>query len=681
MSNLLDKWNKNRFSVYDSEEKTTLELIEKSNNFTKEIIKEVDNKVEQGGDFTGSWQGIAYPTLSEEGLRGTVEKHESDISNINKKLGRKIYNITDFGAIGDGLTDNTTAFINAFNTITDNSTLIIPNGEYIVHKDFNGTDTGNSKPLNQCIILKGLKDVTIQGEGNVIIRPNLQGVATTKKRFPCIISIDECENININNLTIEAKGENYGYSDSGSSVTIGNLRTNYVIQNGGSALLVVRSKKVIIDNVIGRLCGSCAVIYHSNISDCEVRNTMANPLSLGYAGFTTDTFCTNDTQFNNKIKYYNCVSKSEKVIRENNIIGQTLYNSKCGILLEGDTNPIICEIFNCDIRDSYANSLDTYLGCGIISTNAITVVDSCYFENCSNMVYKRDLLTSNGSLIVKNCTGVKLRTHGIVIKDLYSLSNLKDIIIDSNIINVEGGTTYTTDINYYLREMGGIVSAEFRNTSNIICTNNTIKCKENGFFQVANSFFTINNNTIICEKNNINLFGGGSVDIFNNNIKRVNYTTDSSNITLSTLAKDSTLMNFTISINKNVIEATNKTHQAIAILSSNPSTLVTLKPSFNNTFVNCCINADKTNARLPLENKVVTCISQSTLVGEYTVLKFDFSNNIGTVDDFKIISDTNTIYNLVKQGREIVDGKYLEIFYVQGDVRSQFTINKKYTLI
>ena len=84
---LLDKWNKNKFSIYKSEEKTVLKLIESLGKWVEDLIKVTENKTDLYGDHKGSWQGINKPTLSEEGMRATVEKlHEVTIPNIETQL-------------------------------------------------------------------------------------------------------------------------------------------------------------------------------------------------------------------------------------------------------------------------------------------------------------------------------------------------------------------------------------------------------------------------------------------------------------------------------------------------------------------------------------------------------------------------------------------------------------------
>lgn len=71
---LLDNWNKNKFSIYKSEEKTVLKLIESIGKWLEKIIIGIDGKTDLYGDHKGTWQGLNKPTLSEEGMRATVEK-------------------------------------------------------------------------------------------------------------------------------------------------------------------------------------------------------------------------------------------------------------------------------------------------------------------------------------------------------------------------------------------------------------------------------------------------------------------------------------------------------------------------------------------------------------------------------------------------------------------------------
>ena len=62
-----------RFTVYDSEANTVLELLNELGSLTNDVCDSLDNKTDLFGDHKGSWHGLNRPTMSEEGMRATVE--------------------------------------------------------------------------------------------------------------------------------------------------------------------------------------------------------------------------------------------------------------------------------------------------------------------------------------------------------------------------------------------------------------------------------------------------------------------------------------------------------------------------------------------------------------------------------------------------------------------------------
>ena len=71
--NIDEKVGNKRFTVYDSEANTALELINELGALTNDVCDSLDNKTDLYGDHKGSWQGLNRPTMSEEGMRATVE--------------------------------------------------------------------------------------------------------------------------------------------------------------------------------------------------------------------------------------------------------------------------------------------------------------------------------------------------------------------------------------------------------------------------------------------------------------------------------------------------------------------------------------------------------------------------------------------------------------------------------
>ena len=105
------EYNNKRFSIYESEEKTALALMNELGQACNEVLDRTD-KVEKENNkkvsyeelhtkyqlttdgttanFNGSWQGLKKPTLSEEGAFAQVEKNMADIIEINEQLDKKV---------------------------------------------------------------------------------------------------------------------------------------------------------------------------------------------------------------------------------------------------------------------------------------------------------------------------------------------------------------------------------------------------------------------------------------------------------------------------------------------------------------------------------------------------------------------------------------------------------------
>ena len=81
--NIDEKVGNKRFTVYDSEANTVLELINELDSLTNDVCDALDNKTDLYGDHKGSWQGLNRPTMSEEGMRATVEFMKDRVVNEN----------------------------------------------------------------------------------------------------------------------------------------------------------------------------------------------------------------------------------------------------------------------------------------------------------------------------------------------------------------------------------------------------------------------------------------------------------------------------------------------------------------------------------------------------------------------------------------------------------------------
>lgn len=601
------------------------------------------------------------------------------VSKRQHKLeGEKCYNIIDFGAIGDGVKDNTQAFIKAFNEIPNNSTLIIPNGEYIVYKNNDGVTEGNAVLLEECILLKNKENITIIGEGNVLIRPNNQGISKTKKRYPCTISIDQCTNVVMKNVNVESKGENYGDADVGISLSQGNNRTNFNIQNGGSALHISRSKNVKIYDGEFRLCGSCGVVYFSSVSNCGIYNSFSNPASLGYASFAVDTWVDYSNLYTNDVEIINCSSWAETVMRDGKVVGSTIYSSKASVGIEGDNNLCKVSIRGCTFKDCYANGSDHYLGMAIYSYNSDVLCENNIIENCAYALYKRDTLTNDGIVKFINNICLNLTTNGIVIKDLYSLNHTKEDIITNNFIHVVGSVIWEN--GPHLANNHGIVIAEVRDGAPVRIENNTIKVDTGvGIAKYFKSSIKVSNNIITSKNAVLNLYGGGDNEISNNKLTLLQNDNETSIVYVNTSSIENSIYDTVrLSLCNNSLFGDKTTRQSIQVISTNVNELFVDKGILNNSYINCVFNFNDSNYKLKKEIQYVKLVNKDDLMGEYTVLKFDFSNKV-MLGDFKIIDNAGTIRECLFHTISGTD--WYEVTYlVKGDVREQFSNEKEYMI-
>ena len=222
------EYNKKRFSIFESEEKTALELmnelgdvcnnvldrtdkVEKDNN-KKVSYEELHNNYQLTTDgtnanFNGSWQGLKKPTLSQEGAFAQVEKNMADIIEIKEQLEHNVQKIITpemFGAIGDGITNDFEAIKKCFSY----SNVIINFGESKIYS----VDSVGIECLGDNIILNGNGSIIKISDKNIVLNTIYNSEGKEKDRTILIFNGD---NVEINNLYFDANNEN-----------------NYVLYNG-----------------------------------------------------------------------------------------------------------------------------------------------------------------------------------------------------------------------------------------------------------------------------------------------------------------------------------------------------------------------------------------------------------------------------------------------------------------
>lgn len=160
----MSKWNGKRFSVYTSDEKSALGLInqlgEQTNYNTDEVerLTESDNKkvshdemkekykLDENANFTGSWFGLKKPTESSVGLQATVDKiNDEELPNMKKQINVNkddINNIFNNMATTDDIARLTTAtpiFVSSVGEMSDATKVYVNTTDKFIYTYKNGS--------------------------------------------------------------------------------------------------------------------------------------------------------------------------------------------------------------------------------------------------------------------------------------------------------------------------------------------------------------------------------------------------------------------------------------------------------------------------------------------------------------------------------------------------------------
>ena len=335
-----------------------------SGNYRVEVHDLLDNLVYTVDNFNtdpaGLWNLVKSYGSS---LIGFIQAGVGAITRTIQDKLRETISVKDFGAKGDGATDDSAAIQLAANALSDGQALYFPAGVYLV-------DTA-------CVTFRGKNNICVYGAGkSTIVRPSGQGVAPLKQDYHSTLLFDACSGLTVRNMVVESKGESYGNIDAYGSVVVGQPRADAIAQYGGSALVVSRSNNVTLERIDARRCGSCGVVYLSSCQDVTVIDCFANARSLGYAGVAIDN-------------WVDSLSQPQRTYR---IIGLRVakedadYSAKAGIAAEGDQTTgrlINLEVVGGVIEDCATGSDVLYLGTGVSCFETRLSVTGLTVKNCN----------------------------------------------------------------------------------------------------------------------------------------------------------------------------------------------------------------------------------------------------------------------------------------------------------
>lgn len=124
----------------------------------------------------------------------------SKVTTSNRTIAEKFnesISVKDFGAVGDGVTDDTAAIQAALNYLTGNQTLLFPGGRYSITAAGGVIDA-------QGLLLTNVDDITILGYGATLFRAD---APTNFNKKP--LTVTNCDQFNLIGLSFDNNGSLY----------------------------------------------------------------------------------------------------------------------------------------------------------------------------------------------------------------------------------------------------------------------------------------------------------------------------------------------------------------------------------------------------------------------------------------------------------------------------------------
>jgi hypothetical protein len=422
----------------------------------------------------------------------------------------KAYNVKDFGAMGNGLNNDTESIMQCFKAVEKDSGSIayFPKGTYLVSRT-------NIPGKSWCLL--GVDNLKIVGENR---KKTIIKLASKQKNFTRILVLNNHKNISIKNITID-----------------GNV-----------------SKQINPDKPNEHLGG--IFINHSeniHISDCDFINTGGDGISIRGTQMPSKNIKIEYCYFdNNKRNGITLGSGFDHIEISHCIFGSNIDDSPI------DTEPEsgICQNVNIHHNKIHTNSILT-LGGNKKVTGKNFILQDNILNNCSIFIYKADsVIVRNNKLNISLPAKAAITCHSgnnkiyiynnkikinnkpafYFVKTRYSTNAPHHITINNNHIKVNGKNTNAFDIRgaNHIKIINNTISGNESNVGiyclsnfsmdNIVISNNTIKGFNKGIKITPLKNNTINN--IVINKNKFLSQGKMQIGIDCNNtqnlLKKIN---------------------------------------------------------------------------------------------------------------------------------------------------------------
>lgn len=559
------------------------------------------------GNSIGTWDNIdgingfaaTLALSSGSSLVGYIQGGTGAVATTVQAKLRETVSVKDFGAVGDGSTDDSDALNAAATALQNGQALFFPAGDYIV-------DT-------ECVLIRGKSRIDIYGEGDATrLRPTSQGPGGVKVDYHTTFAIDQCSFVTVRDMVIESKGENYGNTDAYGGLAGGDPRTNAIIDNGGSAVLVSRSDHVTLTNVSGRYCGSVGVFYLTSSEEVVVQNCFANAMSLGYAGFAADNWAHSTIKTKRTYKFIDCrVSKEDAT-----------YAAKGAIVVEGDE--VTGRLLNVEVVGGVFQDCVIGGDAALISGAAITAMETRLLisgvvtKNCYMGVYwaKRGGAVDYSWLSVTGCTFFNNAVTGIsyLIGNATGGTNIS--ITGNKIVSAATSAWAALASPTYdaVKYSAGITSGGYA-LGDMKITGNDISGGQYGLYATDNTNWVVDGNNISGSLGAVAMWGGGVLRANANAFETTDPTVSTVYMTTANKAATASYNSF-FAVTNNVINCAADTTSDFAIHLAGNSALWGTTHVKGNTVLNGLINADIGSATVyNVDPIAINAVAKVTVVG------------------------------------------------------------------
>jgi hypothetical protein len=341
---------------------------------------------------------------------------DQSLKEIKGKKFMDYVNVKDFGAQGDGITDDTEIFKEIFNNLNNGDNLLIPKGTYIVNDLF----------------IKNLENINIVCRGILKRQDDLPSHTETTST----LTIEDCKNIKINEINFD--GNHYN-----NNCVVGGTTYNHdgYQQEHRHSLIIKNCEDVIIEKILGlNPSGDVLYINGSKTKNINVKNIIGkskdnndNFVALGRN--TMSIIEGKDIYIGNLLSYYvghekmpggldiepNSGQKTLN-INVNNLIVYSESMSGLGITTKYGNGENIKNVF---INNAYIENT-------VINTNRNVVITGCTNVKINNLTIIGSEETYSLHIGI---AGESQPVYNLIINNLYEKTTKYAIIAD----NLHGG--------------------------------------------------------------------------------------------------------------------------------------------------------------------------------------------------------------------------------------------------